>query len=57
MKARFTIVNKPDAIEHLSFKTGDILTGVRQAVKPNWLRSTLEGKEILVYITDVESLS
>ena len=54
MRARFTKLD--DDIEYLSFKAGDILTGVRQDVMPNWLRGTLEGKEGLVYITDVEPL-
>ena len=57
MRARFTVVSKPEHIEYLFFKTGDILTGVRQAVKPNWLRGICEGREGLVYKIDVEPLS
>ena len=34
--------------EYLSIKSGDIITGVKQAVKPNWLKGTFEGKEDLV---------
>ena len=57
MRARFTVVSGPDRYgQYLSFKTGDIITGVKQTVKPNFLKGTLEGKEGLVYITDVEPL-
>ena len=57
LRARFTVESKPDWEEYLSFSTGDILTGVKQAVRPNFLRGTLEGREGLVYILDFEPLS
>ena len=57
LRARFTVESKPGREEYLSFKTGDILTGVKQAVRPNFLRGTLEGREGLVYILDFEPLS
>ena len=57
LRALFTVESKPDQEDYLSFKTGDILTGVEQAVRPNFLRGTLKGIEGLVYILDFESLS
>ena len=57
LRARFTVESKPDREDYFSIKTEDILTGVKQAVRPNFLRGTLEGREGLVYILDFESLS
>ena len=61
MRARFTAdvqggVIEPGQNEYFSIKKGDIITGVKQTVEPNWLKGTLEGREGIVYVKDVEAL-
>ena len=55
--ARFTIVSEAGSSEYLFFEAGDIITGVKQTLMPNWLKGNLEGKEGLVFITEVKPLT
>ena len=42
--------------EAIRLKKRDIITGVRQTGKPNWLIGTLDGRDLCVHVTDVEPL-
>ena len=55
--ARFTIVSEAGSSEYLFFEAGDIITGVKQTLMLNWLKGNLEGKEGLVFITEVKPLT
>ena len=58
LRARFTgaqcVVIEPGQNQYFSIKRGDIITGVKQTVRPAWLKGTLEGREGPVYERDID---
>ena len=50
------VLREPGQSEAILMKKGDIITGVRQSVEPNWLIGTFDGRELCVHVSDVEPL-